>query len=1239
MQQQGAQDLLKLEVTDFSGGMTDNYLLGNPKRYKRADNFLLNSDKKMELRPGSWLFDEDGNHLLQKNIPIGGFFRSKDKTELFVHQGRQIHYLNPNWTELTGPEGGKAISGGDTEEALSTAYWKQHIYFTSAGGGQPGYLYKDQDGVYQVRTAGLPFPRSNPRYDDTTLLVACINLANELRSAMIAHMSDASTLHDAADKYSLAYFSTQSWSPSDDEYPGPGVTAAPAADDEDSLFVLTQALCLAYKHHGRDSDTENLFYHKEIQVTTNNNLTNPPKGPFKIPSDMTLPTSLDQVAATLDELHTRWNWHRLALFTHIATNDYTSMNLYPISVAKIGDTDRLGAPRFVSNFDDLIRYVNYLKSVYNIHVSNGSTGADWTSVNSNDNWHTQKLISDLPLLCRIPDALTVDDAYLITYWIWALYGMLHVVDANIGAHTNFTMDTSAGSADVTDVKTVGALTLPVGATVTATTAIFESSNDEDEKSAEVTVSASGTATFSKPLKGTQNDQAVQYSLSFYHGSYVAGALTTITATALTNDERLDPQPTSGLSDINEDLPTSAAEWVSRAQAVFQALSAHMANAVVHQADESISNWLTGNGDFFIPEIVSYGYAFVNKYTYETEEGLEFEIRSEPIFLGPVITGKQYPPEQVLESGFSENDTNDDNVSTKITSTPGTRIRNLPVLENTADTNYDVAEVKVEIYRTKDVGNTYYLLDEVDNGTAEFVDYAADDFSSPTIDALDDRETLYTTGGVVANILPPVARFVHILQNTAYYGYVTDTGETFKNRIVQSIPGSPYAVPGDFFDDLDDELVGITSARNNVLALCLTSLYRMNGAFDNTGKGFLTHESISEEIGCISTKSIVETEIGVFFAGTDGFYYTDGFQLIKISLDIDFTYAERVFSAEQRNRLQGVYDEKKRRIWWTMQSNPYLSACDEIFVYNLNYGVKPSGAFTTATGLTSWQPSAVTFWQGDMIRGDARGFIFRHRKEYRSDPAIPASASDWGTVSAFQREHIPFKYTSCALDFGTIAKGNFATKFHLLGDNAGNVNVQLNVIRDNNNLSPAKKSMAPIVHRKNPMWGDARIIWGDPDFHWQFEGKLDHKRRFPNQNLRSQIKQVEMVPARVGVYSYDEYPEFSFAAVNATTNVVTISTPTGYDSIIWPLDVVGMYIAFETDDYEAEYEITAVSTTTITIADPDNDFTANLTGLKWVIRGYQKEVNFKPLGYVIFFDYLGERGNRYNPGAGAGENSG
>lgn len=1222
------------EVEDFSGGLTDFFLQGDKKRYQYASNLLIDEDRKLFLRPGSDGFDYAGNHRLPEVTRIGTFlFYEKDK-EILVHQGRKLFYLADNWTEITGPEGASAIGGGSPFDNLSWSDWdgKGHVYFSSAGGGLPGKLYKDSEGDFQVRTVGLPLPAAKPRYSKAGLLAACINLANDIRYSMVNHMADT-TLHSLADTTAAAF-----------------LTSAPAASSEASLYTLVGALNQVYESHAYDPDIE--AFHKgfaDLAIDVGTADVGPPKGPFKKLSNNGTPSSITEAAACLDELRTRWYWHRLSVYTHDKQNTYTTLNRYPVTAPAIGSTDTSGIPYVTPNYDEVLRYVNYLKNLYNVHVSNGAFGADWFSAYLNaSHAHSQKLNSDAYTLCTLPDATDLDSAYLIIYWIWAMYGMIHIFDAKVTTHTNTKIDTTAGSADVTDVggSGTGNVTMPVGAWVIATSDIFDDVDANNRRAAKVTASGSGTATLSKKLLATVNDQAVQYSYSLYHGGYSSQTFTSVTTSQVDANEQLDPAPVSGLGSNNLALPETLEAWIDRAQVVFQALSYHVQNGDAHYASDVPYNYLQLNGKFYKPQIASYGYAVVYKHTYTTKQGIEFQVESAPTFFGPIETAKQFQIGTQLDSGFSAQDTGVEyafSFDGRVETVASSIVQNLPELKNTSLTNYDVTEVVLEIYRTQDGGNTYYLLGEVANGVSTYTDSVSDTTSSAISPQLTDRATLYTTGGEVAHDQPQESRFVHIFQNIAYYGYITDTGQVFKDRVLQSVPGAPDAVPADFSYDLGDELMGITSTRNNVVALCRHSIHRLQGGYTNLGQGTLTAERIVGESGCISSKSIVRTEIGIFFAGTDGFYYTDGYQLIKISIDLNRSYNAFTQTEEQASRIHGAYDKRTRRIWWNVQSESSSTDCDKTYVYYLDYGVKPSGVFTgPIENGTHWAPSALAFFQDDMIRGDKRGLLLRHNARYKSDLKIPDDVDDFDALDQWGRVHIPYRYLSSALDFGTIAKGNYVTKIHLLGANKGNAAVQIAAIADNNNFARSKKDLAPIRYRDNLVWGDPNIVWGDEETQWKTDGRMDVSRHFPSGNLRAQLKQIEIRPAYTGVYKSQEMPEGAYCDVATTTidgeDVIkaTLQTPTGFTELWWPMDVTDMVIAFSNDDYEAEYPIVQWFNTEITITDEDGNLPGDLENQEWVIRGYQKEVGFHMLAYSLDVAILGDRGNAA-PGTG-GENA-
>jgi hypothetical protein len=416
---------------------------------------------------------------------------------------------------------------------------------------------------------------------------------------------------------------------------------------------------------------------------------------------------------------------------------------------------------------------------------------------------------------------------------------------------------------------------------------------------------------------------------------------------------------------------------------------------------------------------------------------------------------------------------------------------------------------------------------------------------------------------------------------------------------------------------------------------------VTGNFNSLGQGSMQHEKISDKMGCISAKSIVTTEIGIFFAGLDGFYYTDGYQLIKITIDLNARYQSYTYSATQQKRISGAYDRYSRRVHWTMQSTPNDTNQDSIWIYYLDYGVKPEGVFTTASNPTYFRPSSVVAFNGTIVYGHELGYFLAFDPNTKTDPIINTAAnpSTWNTA------YIPYNFASCALGLGSLFKRKYSTKVQWKGENVGNVQAQITSIRDNR--QDIATALAPIQFNYNPMWGQPSISWQPGNsvnpYPWEYDHKLDAWRRFPAGQLRGDLKQLTITPSFSGIYRYEDWPQFSFATISGsgTTKTVTIATPTGYTNIIWPPDVVGYYIAFSVDgqttyNVTANYLITAVSGNQITISDPNNVLVA-ASNLVWVIRGYRKQQRARIDSLIVHFDYLGDKNDQYLGPQSQGEN--
>lgn len=1260
-----------LEFVDFSGGLTDNFLQGDPRRYARADNFQITVDKKLEERFGTVVYDPTAFLLGSSTSRIAGLFTGISESILFGHGNRDIYTQTPDssygnpFTRILGPTGNEAVSGGSIYNQLTTGEFQRQVYFTSDYGVAPGKVFRDQNNAWKAVTAGLPKMAWVPNYPtNASLITACITLANAIRTSMVSHFNDSANIvsgsnainqHKIVDKWSLSYFVAQTWvNGTDTEFPGPLPTPTPQpnATDETSLYALCNALALAYEHHRNDlagatpdSGSGARIYHMDIFYDPTGT-----SDPYSVGSSASIPINIGlaaklalsgvvaspaKAAAMLDELAQKWYWHQLLPLAHSPSNTYSQMSKYLISVAKIGTIYTSTQTVQVNpNYNDFIAFSYWLKVMMNKHAN--GTGA------ATNNMHAQiDPYGNIP----IPDPTDFDSAALCIFWARYLYGQIHVFDANAGAHTRIQFTSTTGSNALSAVVTTAtgvALTLPVDSWVITTSDYFNDSFTNNRRAARVMSSGSGTAVLSRTVILGGSTQNAQYSISWLHGGYTSGAFVDTTTQKAGTAEFLQK-----VGSIGTDLNT----WLQLGTEFLLCLGAHEANNASHKQLNFLGNDAQGvapinSNPFFVPTLATYAWAAFYRYQYTVEtNGLLYLNQGSPVFSNSIQTTPSYP----VGTAIASFNTTYLNAATILVENKCATLTGIPNLINTSLTNYDTTvsvvpqttdsgqvsfyqNLSLELYRTTNGGTTFFFLDQLANLTSSvsqnYNDAINELFPRPGATALNLQKAMYTSGGVLANDQPPISKYVHTLGGFTYYGAITDTGQFFPQRIRQSIQGAPDSAPATFFDDLEDELVGLSSSRNNLIGVCKNSVYRVSGSFTSTGQGSMSHERISDAIGGLNAKSIVRTEIGVFFAGSDGFYYTDGYQLIKISIDLDKTYRSCTTSDTQRARIYGAYDKITRRIWWSLQSQETAQDNDVFFIYYLDYGVKPSGVFTKALTTASWQPSSAVFYKGNLIIGDSRGYLFKTDSHAKTDPKINTltAPSTWGTV------YIPWDFRTCALDFGTTYMRKWITRIHSVGQNVGNGAIQINSINDNNATGNGIKPLPPIQYLGNVVWGDPRVIWGTASYSWKYDGKMDVWRRFPAGSLRSDFKQIQYAPGNFVVYRSDDYPNFCFATVSKGALTATIQTPSGFTAILWPLDVVDYFISFSTDNYVTKYLVTALDATKkiITFTDPSNTV-SNDTTAKWQISGIKKEQRIRITAFDVHFATLGDKNEAY-PGS-------
>lgn len=1286
-----------LEVSDFSGGITDNYVQGGPSRAQTIQNFFITSDKKLEERYGFSLFMSGQLSALEQRV--NNLYLFDNESILLAQTARQIYvYENSTFTAISGVGGHEPVEGGDQYSQNSYAEFQKQLYITndeSYPGTQPSKIYKDSTGAWTAKTAGLPRAYVSGNYTTASLLAKCIKLANAIRTSMISHYNDAINttvwngsgtpyssliaIHRFIDKNALSYLSTQTFSASaaiDPIVPNPVPTAAPAATTEATLYTLVSALIKSYNAHLDDinfkigswqmlTGSSTPAYHMKIypgmflDVPVSGALTDwptTPHGPNLPLSSIITPTTPSEAAAILDDILLKWNMHRKSMWTHSPVNDPVQFNKYiPLETA-VGEIHLAKyTPLVTPDYSELYKYVNNIKRMYEAHTGIISTYMAYNLQHS----MRPNVTFGCDYTCYLPDCTDLESMYTLIYWLRNLYYLHYEDSANMTAKTpttaiTFTAATSANITAVTKTSTADAtFVLPSYTRVTLRN-LIAGQYYFSPSAYGIGRALTGTQAYGSRVQSSGAGTATMDHATSGAGTYVGTNSYTLFHTAVNPDAAYTSSPfidaSSSLAGDSESLITvenyvgrklptqdgeNVAGWLGLADELFYALINHATNKSTHFISNStVSPYYTKSytaplfmyytslittflNPFFIPKVsqVSYAFHWSDTYTVETG-GIEYVTRGNPVISDPIYIGATNPVGSVIAS---EDTTIYPDVISIYAAT--NVISGIPALVNNGQSNYDTSVVKMNISRTTDGGTVYYLLDSIANAVTTYSDKTSDTLGAKI---LTDGTPLYTNGGVIGYDQPPLAKFIHNLNGTVYYGAITDTSQFFPQRIRQSVQYAPDAAPATFYVDLDDNLTGLSSTRANLMAFCTSSVYRINGGFNNLGQGALTFERLSDTIGGINQKSIVQTDVGVFFAGGDGFYYTDGYQIIKISLELDQTYKNLTKSEAQKRSVYGTYDRLNRRIWWGMREESSGFGNTVAYVYYLNFGIKPSGVFTTVNAEASnFRPAALLFRNNNLLYGSERGNILTIDGTKKQDLDLDFLISSAENTNYY----INYNYTSCAFDSGSTFQRKWFTKLHLIGKNIGNSSIQPYVISDLNATGNGIRAMTIMNYQENIKWASPTHVWGDATKIWGAKGKFDMWRRFPSGSLRNDFLQIKFVPARVTRYASST---FGLTCTHNGTGGLTLDT-TNYPGAIWPLDIAYTSIYFAYDNYTTGWNIYTLSGSTIYIAAGAAGVVPTGSGLEWQINSKNGETRSSITSYVLHYNLLGDENEAY-PGA-------
>jgi hypothetical protein len=538
-----------------------------------------------------------------------------------------------------------------------------------------------------------------------------------------------------------------------------------------------------------------------------------------------------------------------------------------------------------------------------------------------------------------------------------------------------------------------------------------------------------------------------------------------------------------------------------------------------------------------------------------------------------------------------------------TSTIPNSIGSIPVLANGAVDNYDTSNVKIEIYRTKDAESTFFKVGEVTNGTTTFSDSVADS-------SLDTGLLLYTDADDLDYDQPAKCKYVVQLNGVAYYLNIEDSlGGIYPNRLVQANADQIYAANEGNICDFDEDITGAGVAGQYVIVFTRNRTYRLEGTYDSTGAGGISKVEISRTSGCVAHKSITQVLDGIYYAATDGFYFTNGFQVQKISEDIPETYREIVASETIAKRIYGTYDPFEKIVYWSASDDVTDDDNGIILAAHTYFGIRPDVPFTKFDGgywPENFTASSLLFHDGVLVRSTTDGVLLKHYRGLLNDIKVnPATAA-----STWTQLPVIYDYTSPAFDFGDITKRKWVTRFITYCDSIAKVSFTIFSNNDNTNFF---RELAEVKSNSPILWGDSFGLWGDEGVRWNFLPIVSANRRFPSNGLRCSYKQIKITNAYTEIESS---VSMGLADVNATAKTVTLLTA----GVEWDVNSVDYFISFSTDNYALEYKVSARTPTVLTVEDPSS-LLVTASGVGFRVNGYRKNEAIRLLGYSMVYQYL------------------
>lgn len=547
----------------------------------------------------------------------------------------------------------------------------------------------------------------------------------------------------------------------------------------------------------------------------------------------------------------------------------------------------------------------------------------------------------------------------------------------------------------------------------------------------------------------------------------------------------------------------------------------------------------------IAETSSYIYAFNYKYTYTV--GAETLVSYGPVTYSQITNGPDFSlGESITISG-------------------------IPVLSSGTGAIYDDANIVKQIHRTEDGGLTYYLVAEIPNATTGYVD-------TTTNELLVNNQVIYNQATNAVYSEPIKSKYIEIINNIAWYGNCYDSA-SFPNRVYQSIPSIPDAVPRDNYIEFDEEVTGIGSFDIYPIIFTKSKVYRLEGFIDSFGSGVIIKKVIADAVGGISNNSIIKTSTGLYWASADGFYRTDAFRASKISTQIDYRYKVISSSDSKREKIYATYDQINKRIIWACQKSQ--SDNDIMFVFDELFD-----AFTTVSALKTTQPASILYKDNCIVIGDSRGILFCLSEKHKSDLVfdVLASPSEWKTTPIlYNLVHIDY-------DFGSFDINKWVTRISVFGKQQNPVDF---IVSSFNNGSNKESFTYPVKYTQGMAWNDSGYEWGEEQLTWGGDPNFMYiSRRFRCGKMRLRHKSFKIQNTNAIIKCSSEN--------NSMTELIidqSIKTASSQDIqlVSFSSDENGYFLEIS----NVLYEIENATSDTLSLKDPDNSLVSGVYQFKIV----------------------------------------